>query len=127
MSQSMGGRRYGTAYIAMTSFVTAVAGILSGLFGGAIAQWLEHWHGMLFGWPLTYHSVLFLLSSGLRLVALVFLIGLEDKGAYSTRMALRHMGSLLYSNAQQVVVVPARVIYHIARATYRLKDLKRPN
>lgn len=124
MSESRGGRRYGTAYIAVISLVSAGAGVLSGLFGGVLAEWLKDFQGSLFGWPLTYHGVLFIISSFLRLAALAWLIGLEDTGAYSARSTFRYLAGTLYSNLQQVVVVPIRFAIHVGRLTYKLNPMK---
>ena len=115
-----GARRYGSAYVAVNSLVVAVAGILSGLFAGVIAQWLGDWKGSLFGWPLTYHGVLLLISAALRLAALLWLFGLEDKHALRTREALGYMGVEMYSTLQQAVFMPGRLLLRLGRWTYKL-------
>ena len=120
MTDSLKGRRYGTAYVAINSVVVAIAGVLSGLFGGAIAEALGDWKGSLLGHPLTYHGVLFIISAVLRAASLLWLIRLEDTGAHSTRAALRFMGATLYSNLQQAVFMPGRVVVSIGRWTYKL-------
>jgi MFS family permease len=124
MSESMSGRRYGTAYIAILSVVTALAGVLSGLFGGIVAEWLGNWKGSIFGWPLTYHGVLFFISAGLRLAALGWLVKLEDRHAHSTRSTFRYLAVTLYSNLQQAVVVPIRMVIHVGRLTYKLNPVR---
>lgn len=130
MSESRGGRRAGSAYVAVNSAVVAIAGTLSGLFGGAVAEWLgADWRGTLLGWPLTYHGVLFLVSSGLRGLSLLWLIGLHDEKAHSTRDALRYMTSNLYSNVQQFLFMPGRIILRagrLARMTYKVNPKRRP-
>jgi len=108
------------AHVAINSAVAALAGIASGVFGGVTAEILEHWHGSLFGQPLTYHGVLFLIASGVRLVAALWLFKLEDPGAHTTRSALRYMGASLYSNVQQAMFVPGRLLWQIGRWTYKL-------
>lgn len=117
------------AHVAINSTVAALSGILSGLFGGAVAQRLEHWHGSLFGQPLTFHGVLFLIAGGLRVVAALWLVRLEDPGAETTRSALRYMGANLYSNLQQAVFMPGRLLWQIARWTYQLgrRDRGKPH
>lgn len=126
MSAATGGKRGGSIYVAINSLVGAVAGILSGLFGGAIAEWLGDWQGALFGWPLTYHGVLFLISGAMRFLALGWLIGLEDRGAGSARAALRYMSTNLYSNLQQAIFMPGRLLLRFTRWTYALPAGKRP-
>jgi len=109
------------AYVAINSLVGAVAGILSGLFGGIVAEALSDWHGTLFGWPLTYHGVLFLISGVIRFLALGWLIGLEDRRAYTTHAALRYMGTNLYSNLHQAIFLPGRLLLRLTRWTYEIK------
>ena len=115
MSESLNDSRQGSAYVAINSLVAALAGILSGLFGGAIAELLSDWQGTLLGWPLTYHGVLFLISGVLRLAALLWVVRLEDTRAYGTRAALRYMGTNLYSNLQQAVFIPGRLLGWLGR------------
>jgi len=104
-------RSRGSSYVAINSLVVAGAGMLSGLFGGAVAHWLGNaWRGTFLGWPLTYHGVLFLISGGLRLASLAWLIGLEDPHAYGTRAAVRYMAANIYSNVQQALFMPTRGI-----------------
>lgn len=124
MSESKSGRRYGTSYIAIISVVTAMAGVLSGLFGGIVAKLLGGWQGTLFGWPLTYHGVLFIISGFLRFAALGWLINLEDGHAHSTRSTFRYLAVTLYSNLQQVVVVPVRLVINVGKLTYKLNPIK---
>jgi MFS family permease len=116
--QKDSGQRKTSGYVALNSVAGALAGVLSGLFGGAVAQWLRGWHGTLLGWPLTYHGVLFLIAGGVRLLALAWVMDLEDKGAQPTRAALRYMGTNLYSNLQQAIYLPGRLFSQISRWTY---------
>jgi MFS family permease len=125
LSAASAGRRQVSAYLALNSMVAALAGIASGLFGGLVAEMLRDWRGELLGWPLTYHGVLFLISTLLRLGALGWLAGLEDRKAHSTRAALRYMGTNFYSNVQQAIFTPARVIQQFGRWTYRLNRTPR--
>jgi MFS family permease len=122
MSTSHGGRRQGSAYVAVNSFVVGVAGVASGVIGGAIAQTLRGWHATVFGWPLTYHSVLFLLTLVMRLVAVGWAFRLEDPRAHGPRATLRYLATDIYSNAQQVVLAPVRLLARVGRWTYRLNQ-----
>jgi MFS family permease len=72
------GNRLGSAYAALNSAVVAVAGTVSGLFGGWLAEALAGWHTYLWGWLITYHGVLFGVSALLRLVALGWIWRLPD-------------------------------------------------
>jgi MFS family permease len=114
------GARKSTGYVAVNSALGAVAGVLSGLFGGAVAQGMKDWQGMIFGWPLTYHGVLFIISGGLRLLALAWLTDLEDGRAHTTQAALRYMGTNLYSNLQQTIYIPGRFLSQLSRWTYKI-------
>jgi MFS family permease len=120
LTVSKNGRsRQGSAYSAINSLVVAVSGILSGLFGGFIAHAFKDWHGMLWGVPLTYHSLLFLISAGLRFASLGWLIGLKDTGSQSTRFAMRYVITSFYSNVQQAVFTPIRVLGRLGKLSYR--------
>ena len=119
LSDGPTGRVAGSAYVAINSAACAVAGILSGLFGGAVAQALGDWRTTILGYPLTYHGVLFIISSVLRLVALGWLIGFQDHRAATARTALRYLGTNLYSNLQQAVFIPGRALQQLSRWTYQ--------
>lgn len=76
------GAGLGSAYAALNSTVIAIAGTLSGVFGGVVAELLRHWHGSLFGWSITFHVVLFAISGVLRIVALLFVLRMQDDRAW---------------------------------------------
>ena len=114
----------GSAYVVVNSTVTAIAGILSGLFGGAVAQLLGDWHTTQAGVTLTYHGVLFIISAIIRTLGLFWLIGFEDPQAGTPRAALRYLGTNLYSNLQQAVFIPGRLLQQLSRWTYQIN--KRP-
>ncbi len=120
MGGSEDGRRQGSAYIAANSVVVAAAGLLSGLFGGSVAKLFGGWRGSLFGWPLTYHGVLFLVSGGLRLLALVWLIGLHEPQPHTTLTAVRYIVGALYSNMQHAIFMPVRRLIRFGRWAYVL-------
>jgi len=125
MSESRRGRRQGSAYVAVNSVAVAVAGTLSGLFGGAMAKALGDWRGSVFGLTLTYHGVLFLISGGLRFLALLWLIGLEEPRAYPTRAAVRYVFANIYSNLQQALFAPARLMVRLSRLAVVLSQRRR--
>lgn len=119
-TQTHGGRRWGSAYIALNSFIVAIAGTLAGVMLGALAEALKEWRGALFGYPLTYHFILFVLSALLRLAALGWLLGIEEPRAYSLRAAVSYITSDLYSGAQQIVFLPVRLVGRVGQWTYKL-------
>ncbi len=113
---------HGSAYVAANSIVVAIAGALSGVFGAAIAGAMKDWHGQFLWWPLTYHGLLFLISGGLRLGALLFVLPLEDRGAYATRRAIRDAVASLHSNLHHSLVVPVRRAAALRRTAYKLRE-----
>jgi hypothetical protein len=68
---------------------------------------------------------LFLIASGVRLLALVCVMDLEDKRAQPTRVALRYMGTNLFSNLQQTIYLPGRLLFQMSRWTYRLPSRRK--
>jgi len=118
LSDAAEGRSSGSAYVAINSAACAVTGVLSGLFGGVVAQVLGNWQTTILGYPLTYHGVLFIISSILRLAAVGWLIRFEDHRAATARTALRYLGTNLYSNLQQAVFIPGRLLQQLSRGTY---------
>ena len=110
-------RKAGSVYVAMNSVAVAVAGALSGLFGGTVAKLMKDWHGTFLGLPLTYHAVLFLISCVVRGLALFWLRGVEEPRAFSVRDAFRYMAVDMYSNLQDTLFVPVRLV---GRWTYKL-------
>lgn len=115
------GRGQRSAFVAINSLVAALAGILSGLFGGLLAEALANWRGTLCGWPLTYHGVLFLISGALRVLALGWLVKLQDKKAWTTQAALRYISTNLYSNLQTTVFTPVRLLQRLSRWTFSVE------
>ncbi len=115
-------RSSNTAVIAINSVVVAIAGTLSGLFGGTVAEWLgKDWRATVGGLVLTYHGVLFIVSGVLRAAALVWLIGLkEPERKIATREALEQMATGLYTNLLQATFFPARVMLRLARTTWKI-------
>lgn len=126
LSDKYAGKPERSGYVAVCSLFGALAGVLSGLFGGAVAEGFKDWQGTLWGWPVTYHGLLFIISGALRLAALGWLVGLEDQKAYSTRAALRYMGTNLYSNLQQAVFLPGRMMQRVTKWTYIIRPGKQP-
>jgi hypothetical protein len=85
-----------------------------------VAHALRGWRASLCGWPLTHHGVLFLLSGALRLAALAWVIGLQDRGAYGTRGTLRYVGASLTGGLVDTILIPGRLLARLGRWTYKL-------
>lgn len=124
MCETLGARKYRMGYIVIFSMVGALAGFASGIAGGMIAQWLGDWRTTILGWPLTYHGVLFIISGVLRLIALIWLIGLVDARAYGARETLKYMAVELVSGIQQAASIPFRVAGWVGRWTYKVNPRK---
>lgn len=112
----------GTAFVAINAIVVAIAGVLSGLLAALVAELMPDLHVVLpvFGIVLTYHGVLFLISTALRGLALLWVIGLHEPKATGTRDAIRYMTASLYSNVRQALFVPTQVVGRLRRWTYRI-------
>ena len=116
------GKARNSAYVALNSILAAAVGTLSGLCAGVLAGRMKDWHGSLWGLPMTYHCVLFLGSTPIRALALVFLRGIEEPRAFTARDAFRHMAGTMYSNLQDTLVAPVRLA---GRWTYKLSSVRR--
>ncbi|MFA6426417.1 MAG: MFS transporter [Phycisphaerae bacterium] len=69
----------GSSYPAVSGVICAIGGAISAVVAGALASWIgKDWHGSVAGHPLTYHSILFMVMIAMRLVALVFLVGINN-------------------------------------------------
>lgn len=114
-------RRASSAVIAINSFVVAIAGTLSGLFGGAVAEWFgKDWRITVLGWPLTYHGILFIVSAVLRAASLLWLLSLQETRGAAPRDALRYMVTTVYSNLEQATFFSMRMLSSVVRLTWRL-------
>jgi len=120
LGASRKGQRQGSAFLAVNSVVVAIAGAVSGLFGGAMADVLADWEGSLMGWRLTYHGVLFIISGALRFAAVFWLIGMREPQAHSTRSAVRYIAVNIYSNMRQGIFMPVRRLARLSRLAYVL-------
>ncbi len=125
LAETRKGRSGGSAYVAVNSIVVGVAGVTSGLIGAVVAksldafhyEWVVSWTWMAW-WVqeagpavvVTYHGVLFLISMGLRVAALIWAATLVEPRAIGTRQALRIVTSSLYSNMRQGAALPVRLL-----------------
>ncbi|MEX0655441.1 MAG: MFS transporter [Phycisphaeraceae bacterium] len=114
----------GSACVALNSVAIAIGGVVSGLFAAAVAKGFGDVRETFVIGGLTviftYHGLLFLISTVLRGLSLVWAVGLEEPAATGTRDAIRYMTASLYSNVRQAAFLPARVVGHAARWSYRV-------
>lgn len=102
----------GSAYVAVNSVIINVAGCLGGLSAGVIAMFLRDWQ-MQIAWVGTvgFYEVLFAVSGVMRLVAAVaFLPGLREPDARPTVETIRFMGSNIYNNLFNAILMPLRAL-----------------
>lgn len=114
-----------SGYVVVSSVAAATAGALAGVLAGGMAEVWQPWRPEWWGIEWTYHRAMFLFSSVMRLAALGWLVGFQDTAAGSTRMALRYLGTNIYSNVQQTVFLPIRLLSHVGRVTYKLRRTER--
>mgnify|MGYP005841534959 CR=1 FL=1 len=128
VAEGASGGASGGAYVAMNSLTVAVAGGLSGLFASVIAAWLRDWTWAtgVMGIVLTYHGVLFIISTVLRAAAVLIAMTLREEHATRTRDAIRIMAGGFYSNVQRATVMPVELAGRAMRWTYRLHDADKP-
>ena len=125
LRESETSRNQASGYVAVGSMTVALAGALSGLFGGVVAQTWQNARPEWLGIEWTYHRVLFGLSGIFRILALGWLLGFRDSKATTTRAALRYMGTNVYSNVQQAFFLPVRLLSRLGAVTYKVgKDRK---
>lgn len=113
-------RRHSGIYIAVNSVIIAMASLMAGLCSGAVAEALQNWHGKVLGIALSFHSVLFFVSSLLRLLSLGWLIGIKERKTLGTRATLRYMATDIYSNLQMAAIYPIQLVAKVGRWTYKL-------
>jgi MFS family permease len=130
---SIGGSRAerggGMAYVAVNSAVVAASGALSGFFGGSLAHALgPQWRGHFLGWPVTYHGLLFLISTVLRLAALLWLVRFHEPRAQATRDAIQYAAAAMVNSLQMVAAVPFRFLRRFGSAAFKVgrRQSRRP-
>ena len=113
------GKSGGSAYVALNSVILNVAGFCGGLFYGEVAQRFQalHYDSHLAGvGTITYYELLFLISSSLRMLAVLPILLMREPEAQPTFEALRFMAGNLYSNALGAASLPVRL--------FRARDLQ---
>jgi MFS family permease len=101
----------GTAHMAIFSVAVAIGGALSGFVAAAaIGCFPAGWHVALplLGIVLTYHGVLFLGSTLLRLAGMSYAFKLHEPTAADTSEAVSQLTDTLYSNFREAMLVPTR-------------------
>ena len=99
----------GASYVAVNSIAVALGGIISGLIAGLIAKYMADWHQTILNVPLSYHSLLLLLSTLIRILALIYAIRLVEPKPTRTRDAFRYITSDIYNNMIQTFYTPIKL------------------
>lgn len=111
-------KRQDSAYVAVNSVVTALAGIASGAFGGLMAKWLAGWETVILGTTLTYHGILFLISGVFRLLSLLWLAKLDDPGSSSVRATARAMVEAAVHALREGIAAPKRQLEPLTKRSH---------
>jgi len=98
-------------YVAASSFLISIGGILGGLVGGTVTQAFSHLQSrpIILG-PFVWNNwhLTFMLAIAGRLLALISLKGMPDPGSASVRNLLRFAGANIYNNFRTRAFSPLR-------------------
>ena len=113
----------GTALVAVNSVAVAIGGSVSGLIGAAVAGAFGDiaLAVPLLEGTLSYHALLFVLSTVLRLAAFCCILPFKEPEAAPTRDVIRFMTSALYGNVRQALLMATRVVGQVYRWSYRMR------
>ena len=113
----------GTALVAVNSVAMAIGGSISGLIGAGVASAFGDiaLEVPLLNGTLSYHALLFILSTVLRLAALGCILPFHEAKAAPTRDVIRFMTSAFYGNVRQALLMPTRVVGQVYRWSYRMR------
>ncbi|MEE9405256.1 MAG: MFS transporter [Algisphaera sp.] len=118
-----GDRAGGSSAVALNSLAVGIAGTLAGVFAGVVAAWLGaewRWAVPVVGVVLTYHGVLILASTALRVLAMFVVLCLHEPEATGTRESIRMAAGGLWSNVRQIGGRPVRTSGAALRWAYRV-------
>ena len=122
IGETEGGRSgSGIAYVAIFGVVCAVSGALSGCFASVIVSVLgADWRTSLGGFTITYHGVLFLISTAMRLLSILLLVRFHEPRAFATRDAIQYVAAGTVANLQFAVSLPFRFLRRLGATTFRI-------
>ncbi len=105
-----GGR---SRFVAACAVLINVGGVLGGLVGGMIAQWLIFLQDSPLEWgPLRFTNwhATFIAAILARFIAVFWLRGMPEPGSAPVLNVLRQVGANVYSNAATLLLYPLRVV-----------------
>ncbi len=116
--------RGGSAYVAMHSLAMAVGGILSGLIGATVAKVAIDFQFDVpeLGMELTYHHLLFAISSAIRAAAVIWALTIFEPGSAPVPEAMRVAGIELWSNFRRGITFPARAAVRVKEWTSNVNN-----
>ncbi len=112
-----GGR---STYVAASSLIVSLVGLLGSLTGGYLVGVFDGVHIVLGSYVFINYHVMAFLSGAVRAASLIFVFKLEDPGARPTRMMIRQIRTNVYHNMAAMVFMPMRVAGWSAKALYRV-------
>ncbi len=92
-----------SSYQAINAMMVAIGGITGSVLAGLIATWLAHWQYMMGPFPITNYHVLFILSSLLRIAAVVLAVRMIEPEAKPAREVVRLVSGNVYDGMRGVV------------------------
>ena len=99
-------------YVAASSVLISLGGMLGGIVGGTLAQLLQSLQArpIAFG-PFVWNNwhITFLVAVAARILSLIWLVGMPDPGAQPVRHLLRYWGSNIYNNFATRLFYPLRI------------------
>ena len=98
-----------SSYQAIAAVMTGIGGIAGSVLAGEIAQRLAQWQYMMGPFPITNYHVLFILSSLLRIVAVVLALRMIEPAAKPTREVIRIVWDNVYDGTRSLVFGGLRV------------------
>lgn len=106
-----------SGHMAINAFAAALGGTLSGLLAAVVASSMHdfRWTIPVLNLLVTYHGVLFILSTVIRILSLIAIARFHEPTSAPTRDAIRYISDGLWSTVRQGVIVPTRVASHVVR------------
>lgn len=111
-----GGR---STYVAASGVLVAIAGLLGGLTGGQVAQWIRHFRWEIGPFVLVNYHLMFLASGVIRLGSLGWLAGMADPGGKPLRKLFRDLPALVARGMAGMAFLPAELIAALVRRIVR--------
>ena len=120
MELSFSQRSGRSTYTAAANVCLAVAGVAGGITGGWIAGLARGFHMEWGPFSFVNYHVMFFLSGLVRLLSLLWLIGMTDPGSKPVGHVARQLAAQLYHHAPSLLFMPVRLLGRPARLLRRI-------